>query len=547
MFSSPPSVESDNLDIDPDGAVAHDHADELNVVDLKYVVTDVNEDRSPSPHVEPVGVPVNPLNTDPVVLPSRARNPPARLGEWIYLVNRHSYACVACLAIPDEPDSYQEAMASPEKEHWLAAMQEEYDSLIQNDTWTLEELPVEANLVKCRWVYKLKLAADGSVSRYKARLVAKGFTQRKGVDFEETFSPVVKFDSIRTVLSVAAAEDLNLTQFDVCTAYLNGLLRELIFMQQPIGFEVPHRATNKRLVCQLLKALYGLKQGACVWNRKFDQFLKAYDLVVSDADCCVYVSKTKSKLILCIWVDDGLVCSTLNDSIEEILSYMGGAFRITQGLAEVYVGLHITRDRDRRLIHIDQRHYLERILRRFNHEDCHSVSVPSDPSSAAQMRLAKPEDSPITFPYRECIGCLQFAQIGTRFDISYAISNMSRFNNNPTATHVSGVKRILKYIKGTLHHTHHPSGFLGGPQAHPTPLFCDNQSTIRLVQNPVFHQRTKHIDIRYHKIRDAEADGQIAITYVATDDQLADIMTKPLSRDRFEHLRGLIGSLSAKK
>jgi len=110
--------------------------------------------------------------------------------------------------------------------------------------------------MKCRWVFKLKLAGVGSVSCYKATLVAKGFMQRKGIDYEETFNPVVKFDSVRTILFVAAAEDLNLTQFNVCTAYFNGFLREFIYMQQPIGFEVGH-PTNRRLVYRLNKALYG--------------------------------------------------------------------------------------------------------------------------------------------------------------------------------------------------------------------------------------------------------------------------------------------------
>ena len=144
------------------------------------------------------------------------------------------------------------------------------------------------------------------------------------------------------------------------------------------------------------------------------------------------------------------MCSTFNDSIANILDYMGGTFRITQGLAEVYVGLHITRDCDQGLIHLDQRRYLERVLQRFGHEDCHTIT---DPASTAQMRLTNKDDPQVSFLYRECVGCLQFAHISIRFDISYAVSNMSRFNNQPTTAHVSGVLEILKYIKGTLNHT----------------------------------------------------------------------------------------------
>lgn len=124
-------------------------------------------------------------------------------------------------------------------------------------------------------------------------------------------------------------------------------------MQQPISFEVC-RARKRRLVCRLNKGLYGLKQSVRVWNQKFDQFLQAYDLIVFDADYCVYVNKEDPKLILCIWIDYGIVCSTFNDSIQKIIDCMEGAFQITKGLAKVNIGLHITKDRDQGLIHLDQ-------------------------------------------------------------------------------------------------------------------------------------------------------------------------------------------------
>jgi hypothetical protein len=430
--------------------------------------------------------------------------------------------------------------------------------------------------------------------------VVKGFTQHKGIDYQETFSPVAKFDSIRTILSIAASEDLNITQFDVRTAFLNGDVDTEIYMEQPIGFgsqlESSERTASTmkggRTVCLLKKAIYGLKQSTRVWNKKFDSFLKEYDLLVSDADYCVYVNKKDPKLIICIWVDDGIVCSTFNDSIVDILNYMQGTFQITKGLAEVYVGLHITRDRDRRLIHLDQRRYLERVIYRFGQENCKVIAIPADPNSANSLTIAKPTDPIAHFPYRECVGCLQFASMGTRFDITYATSNVSRFNSRPTHAHVNAVKRILKYIKGTIdfrimYGRHGPlhqltgycdadyasdlndrksrSGFIlrlnnepiawdswkktctatstteseyvatclitqeiiwmrrllnsiRAPQLSPTMLFCDNQSAIQLVRNPVFHQKTKHIDTKYHKIQDANEDGDILITYVNTAD-----------------------------
>jgi len=247
------------------------------------------------------------------------------------------------------------------------------------------------------------------------------------------------------------------------------------------------------------------------------------------------------------------------------------------------------------------------------------VAVPADPNSATELVMCNDNsiEPPVTFPYRECVGCLQFAALGTRFDISYAVSNAAKFSNRPTAAHVSAVKRILKYIRGTVghritygegqpHNINHltaycdadyaadiddrksRSGFLlmlnGGPvawgsrkqmctanstteseyvvaalatqeviwmrrlllsirspQLLPTPLFSDNQSAIRLVQNPVFHQKTKHIAIKYHKIRDAQRDREVLLTYVSTVDQLADVFTKPLPRDKFQRIVALAG------
>ena len=203
--------------------------------------------------------------------------------------------------------------------------------------------------MKFKWIFKLKLAADGIVARYKVGLVAKGFTQRKGIDYKEAFNPVAKMDSIRTVLSIVAVEDLNVTQFDVRTTFLNGDIDEVIYMDQLVEFEI---GTGK--VCRLKKVLYGLKYSARHWNNKFNHFLKAYDLMSSDANCCIYINKQDPKFILCIWVDDSIVCSTYNDSIKDILSYMEGAFEITAGLAKIYVGLYISRDHDQKLIHLDQ-------------------------------------------------------------------------------------------------------------------------------------------------------------------------------------------------
>jgi hypothetical protein len=196
---------------------------------------------------EPEMYPILPAEVEPeprvLVEPQehlmRTRNPPTRYGEWIYPVNRNSYACMATIEpeyIPEEPATFDEAMASPERQEWIAAMKSEYESLIKNNTWMLQNLPAGRHPISNKWVFKLKIAADGSIHRFKARLVARGFTQREGLDYNETVSPVVKFDSIRTILSIVAADDMEIIQFDVCTAFLNASVEEEIYMSQPKGF-----------------------------------------------------------------------------------------------------------------------------------------------------------------------------------------------------------------------------------------------------------------------------------------------------------------------
>ena len=140
---------------------------------------------------------------------------------------------------------------------WHQAMQEEYDALIENKTWHLVPPSSNRNLIDCKWVYRVKKKADGSIDRYKARLVVKGFKQRYGIDYEDTFSPVVKIATIRIVLSLSVSSGWSLRQLDVKNAFLHGVLEEEVYMRQPPGFENPHALHH---ICNLDKALYGLKQ-----------------------------------------------------------------------------------------------------------------------------------------------------------------------------------------------------------------------------------------------------------------------------------------------
>lgn len=211
----------------------------------------------------------------------------------------------ACAFISEayEPLSFNEAKNCEDAPHWQDAMKEEMDSLHKNSTWLLVEPQKDRKVIDNRWVYKIKIHTNGDLERYKARLVVRGFTQQAGIDYHETFSPVVKFTSLRMLFATIAAEGLFAKQFDIKTAFLYGDLEEQIFMKQPEGFD---DGTGR--VCLLNKSLYGLKQASRCWNSKFTTFLKRFGLTENAADPCVFTGNNNgSRIYLAIYIDDGLV------------------------------------------------------------------------------------------------------------------------------------------------------------------------------------------------------------------------------------------------
>lgn len=259
-------------------------------------------------------------------------------------------------AIFDEPAAYEDAVNSKDIKRWISAMDEEFESLVKNQTWKLVDAPAKQNVIDNRWVFKVKTSPSGVIERFKARLVIRGFTQRYGVDYEETFSPVVKFMSLRAILSIAAAENMELKQFDIKTAFLNGDLDEVIFMKQPIGYD-----NGSGKVCKLLKSLYGLKQASRCWNKKFTEFIKKFNFKQCEADPCVFVLFARNvKVILAIYVDDGLIASNNKSVFESIAVHLGKEFKVKMGDAKCFLGLEIQQSLDG-AIHLSQREYAQKV------------------------------------------------------------------------------------------------------------------------------------------------------------------------------------------
>ncbi|CAH9124988.1 unnamed protein product, partial [Cuscuta epithymum] len=245
-------------------------------------------------------------------------------------------------------------------------MQEEMQSLHENHTYELVELPKGRRALKNKWVYRIKTEESSSKPRYKARLVVKGFGQEKGIDFEEIFSPVVKMSSIRVVLGLAAVQDLEIEQLDVKTAFLHGDLEEEIYMEQPEGFKVPGK---ENLVCRLMKSLYGLKQAPRQWYKKFESFMAEHDFTKTKSDHCVFIKRYERGdfLILLLYVDDMLIIGQDRIKIDALKKDLSKSFAMKDlGPAKQILGMRITRDRSKRLLWISQERYIEKVLERFN-------------------------------------------------------------------------------------------------------------------------------------------------------------------------------------
>lgn len=508
------------------------------------------------------------------------------------------------MQISTEPETYNDAMKSGQRDHWKEAMDHEMKALQENDTWELVDLPAGKRAISNKWVYKVKTNADGSIDKFKARLVIKGYAQRRGIDYEQTFSPVARTSTIRTLLSAAANDGMKLAQIDVSTAFLYGELKETIYMQQPEG----HSDGSGR-ACRLKKSLYGLKQAPRCWNEKFSNYIIELGFKRSEADPCLFVrQRGRKKMFFVLYVDDGLIAGDEEQEIYEFINDLNKEFKITSKPASYYLGLEITREKDGS-VRLGQTHYTEKLLERFNMSSCKAVTTPIVKDNDA-------EESPLNsdFPYRQAVGALMFLMCGTRPDIAYAVSVVSRNLEKPTERDVLRVKRILRYLRGTTDHGllykknlqkgvfdcysdadhggdtktgRSTSGVLclysGAPiswmsqrqpsvaistteaevvaaseaareivwvkrllieldQLKATPVLqVDNEAAIRLAQNPEFHRRTKHIRIRHFFVRELVTAGEIDISKVDSEKQLADILTKPLFSIRFRELCNQMG------
>ena len=354
----------------------------------------------------------------------------------------------------DEPLTVTEAMGRDDSwKDWKEAMESEFQSLIDNKTWELVPLPKGHKSIGCKWIFKIKYSSDGSVERYKARLVALGYLQKEGIDYTETFAPVAKMTSIRTLLALAATDDAEIHQMDVKTAFLNGDLEEEIYMNQPQGFITKGK---EKMVCRLFKTIYGLKQSPRAWYKKIDKYFESIGLKKSYADPNIYVLKNDMLyLIIALYVDDLILVSNKLRFLLTTKADLSKSFDM-KDLGELHyiLGLQVIRDRPCRMLYLNQAKYIRSILQRYGMEDCKSLATPLDANSKLSKDMAPLTDEDINamvgVPYQNAVGSLVYAMIGTRADIAFAVGVVSQYMANPGPRHWVAVKRILRYLKGTM-------------------------------------------------------------------------------------------------
>lgn len=592
MIHSGPGIESEE-NSEPSDQVVSERREE-GLTQRSRSLSDLNQSVYVTPEKEVIP---EPSSTNHVCVNKKPRrcevHPFHILPQRLRSGANRNHANLTTIEAEEDPRSYKEAMTRSDKKEWVKAMEEEIESLKRNDVWELVDRP-NHNIVTNKWVLKIKRNPDGSIERYKARLVARGFSQVYGIDYIETYAPVVNMASIRMLFAHAAEKSLYLSQFDVKTAFLYGDLEETVYMEQPEGF-----AENSNKVCRLKRSLYGLKQSPRQWNQKFSTFLKDMDLQVSENDGCIFYRKDGS-LIVAIYVDDGLILASNEQDIIEVMTALKERFEVHSVKATTFLGFQIDRSKPDEIT-LHQESYIKTILKRFDMNDAKPVDAPITMSKLTNDEAEL--DSVV--PYREAIGSLMYAAVTTRIDIAYAVSKASRAVEKPTKADWIAVKRIFRYLKDKEKYgityrkgedrlvAYCDSDFAGddktgrsttglvinlagGPiqwrsqrqklvtlssteaefvsicstvkeviwlrklglelgiiHSSPTKLYCDNQSAIRIASNEKCVHRTRHMKVQASYPREQMEQGEVDIEHIRTDKQLADMLTKPTSIQKY--------------
>ena len=495
-------------------------------------------------------------------------------------------------------------LPAAELQEWRRACIEELEALKRRHVYDLVERPRGRKVIKNRWVFDVK--TDG---RKKARLVAKGFSQVEGLDYSEIFSPVIRFETVRLIIAMAALEKWHMTGLDVRNAYLYGELDEELYMEQPEGF-ISKGQEDK--VLRLLKALYGLKQAGLAWWRTLKKSMEelGFKSLSADAGLFLYRNKTSFVIVL-IYVDDAIFCGPHTPLVLELKNKFMKRWEC-RDLGDISEFLRIRIIREGNKIHVDQCQYLQKVIERCGMTNAKAAATPL-PAGYMPQPSTEMVDPVLRLRYQTVIGSLLYIMLGTRPDISFAVTKLAQYAANPNQEHMNKALYICRYLIGTSKYCLTYDGDSGkglfactdsdwasdntsrrsqtgyflkladgiiswtsraqktvalssteaeymalsdcsrqvvwvknllkeiDHEVNAIPIYGDNQGSIFIASNPVTEKRSKHIDIRYHYIREVIEKGHIELFFIDGNENPADLLTKNLGVVKLQKFRGLLG------
>ncbi|ESZ92706.1 hypothetical protein SBOR_6918 [Sclerotinia borealis F-4128] len=428
-----------------------------------------------------------------------------------------------------------------------------------------------------------------------ARLVARGFTQRFGIDFFDTFAPTVQQATVRSFLSIVASQDLEAYYFDIKNAFTEAELKEKIFLSAPKGVQV-----KPGHILQILRSLYSLKQAARDWNDLIKKSLIGWGFTQSLTDPCLFTHKERGIIIL-LYVDDLPVAAKNLDDLMWFSKQLTSVFK-AKNLGEIenskLLGMRIKRDKKNRTFYVDQEQYLEKVLNRHGFTKETSKPIATLMEGYDSLRPAKEDDKRADpTKYSRIIGELMYTMVYSRPDIAFGLGKLNQYMKDPAEIHMHKLRRVIRYLRTTIRYRlrfgpggvqnlvmysdadyaseivdrKSTSGVVallgGGPvfwmsrkqnsvststterhvadDGFAIEMKRDNQGTIALVKNAQLTDRSKHIDVAYHHVRDLNAKGKVNISYIPTDKMIADGLTKPLVKDAFRKFIEMLGMVDS--
>lgn len=534
-------------------------------------------------------------------------------------VDKEFYCFMSALTTKQDPVHYKDAV---QQDEWVTSMNSEIDALEVNNTWQIVELPPGKTPIGCKWLYKTKYKADGSLNKHKSMLVALGCKQKYGEDYTDTFAPVAKMTTVRVVLAVAAMLDWHAEHMDVSNAFLHGDLEEIVYMKLPPGYTGMGSRTYKNkpganssissLVLKLLKSLYGLKQAPRQWFSKLSQTLINLGFTQSKSNYSLFTKVSKIDIIvILIYVDDLLICGSNLSTIQHIQSMLSSVFHMKHlGPLRYFLGIEVNRSNSG--FFLSQKKYTLDLIDAYGMTDTKPLTLPMDPNTKLTHDIGTPLAD--ATPYQRLVGKLIYLTI-TRPDIAFPVHLLSQYMHSPTSVHMQSAKRLLRYL---LHSPAQGILLASSSAAHliaycdsdwascpttrrsttgycvllgsspiswkakkqavvsrssaeaeyramaltsceitwlsalfkdiglknlpATELCCDNQAALSIAANPVLHERTKHVEIDCHYIRDQIKAGHIHTTHVPSSEQIADVFTKILLVQQQQYLLAKLGT-----